>query len=215
MWEYNSLLCVCEPQADSRNVSARWWMTPRMQRPVDALHRRAHLHHGAHLPLGKFKLLQDVHVLPAGLLGFNEEEGGQRAPEHWCFLRHPACSAEWLSVRSSRLYLSVILLEQLLCRHSPSSRSFTTLSLISPSPSIYTTFPLTPLLERTPPPPLISDNPDHGDDKLTPACLYLPRSSVVSLLRFPAMPCRRQDAASPLRVPWATPNISDLYSRTS
>lgn len=152
---------------------------------------------------------------PAGLLGFNEEEGGQKATQHWCFLRHPACSAEWMSVRSSGLYLSVILLEQLLCRHSPSTRSFITLSLIYPSPSIYTTFLLTSLLERTPPPPLISDNPDHGDDKLTPASLYLPCSSVVSRLRFPTMPCCRQDAASPLRVPCATPNISDLYSHTS
>lgn len=39
---------------------------------------------------------------------------------------------------------------------------------------VYTTFPPTLLLEPTPPPPLppplISGQPDHGDDKLTP-CL--------------------------------------------
>lgn len=50
-----------------------------MHRPVDELHRKAHLHHGAHLPPGKFRLLHKVHVLQPGLLGLNEEEGGQKA----------------------------------------------------------------------------------------------------------------------------------------
>lgn len=66
--------------------------------PVDELHRRAHLHHGAHLPPGKFKLWREVGVLPPGSLGFNEEEGGQSAPEGrrlvWC----PAGRAGWMSV---------------------------------------------------------------------------------------------------------------------
>lgn len=79
-------------------------------RPVDELHRRAHLHCGAHLPLGKFKPLHEVRVLPLGLLGFNEEEGCCRATAGWCFLWHPACSAEWISVKSSRLTLAYICL---------------------------------------------------------------------------------------------------------
>lgn len=45
-----------------------------------------------------------------GLLGFNEEEGCCSATESWCFLWHPACSAEWITVKSSRLTLAHICL---------------------------------------------------------------------------------------------------------
>lgn len=72
------------------------------QWPVDELHCRAHLHGRAHLPLGKFKLLHEVHVPPSGLLGLNEEEGWCGATESCSFLWHSVCSAERITAKSSR-----------------------------------------------------------------------------------------------------------------
>lgn len=92
---------------------------------------------------------------------------GRRRPE--CYRRPmvPLASSEqsWMDRCGEQraIFVCLILLEPLLFYHS--------LPQLTVAVFIYTTFPLTPLLEATPPPPLISDQPDHGDDKLTPACL--------------------------------------------
>lgn len=71
-----TVCCVCKPRADSRNVSARWWMKLRPQSPVDELHRGSHLHRGAHLPPSKNLNSSMIFcVLPPRLSGFNEEDG--------------------------------------------------------------------------------------------------------------------------------------------
>lgn len=93
--------CVCKPQADSRNVSARWWMKLRPQSPVDELHHGSHLHRGAHLPLSKNLNSSAMFcVFPSQLSGFNEDDGCCGAAESECFLWQPTQRAEWVTVKN-------------------------------------------------------------------------------------------------------------------